>query len=113
MSCPPTKEYQIASNNIRLLLQVKATSDTLKQIGPSTFVNFTRPIIRRLDVSVLSCYIKLYWQKLLYLRLFSLIGTVSTSPNLAKEERVARKSLLALRACEINESTGTDLLQGI
>ena len=30
---------------------------------------------------------------------FSLTGTVSTSPNLAKErERVARQSLLALRA---------------
>ena len=40
--------------------RVKAISDTLKQIGPSTFVNFTRPIIRHLDVSVLFCYIKLY-----------------------------------------------------
>ena len=29
---------------------------------------------------------------------FSFTGTVSTSPNLAKEERVARQSLLALRA---------------
>ena len=40
--------------------EVKAVSDTLKQIGPSTFADFTRPIIRHLYVSVMFCYIKLY-----------------------------------------------------
>ena len=53
-------------------------------VYPHTHIN-SKYVTVDLDVSVLFCYIKLYYQKVLYLKLFSLTETVSTSPNLAKE----------------------------
>ena len=45
-----------------------------------------------------SRYLTLTYRVILGFSHFSLTGTVSTSPNLAKRKRVARQSLLALRA---------------
>ena len=40
---PPIDDSSKSNRSTSTYIRVKAISDTLKQIGPSTFVNFTRP----------------------------------------------------------------------